>query len=199
MNRNHKSIERGSLGISCTYWCIILSHFHVHFIILHCILFILIYADVQGHFCYFIILLLFFLYAKENSILWAIFCVANYHWMPSMKNTLNARYANNVPWVTSLCNLQPSIFIYRIKMIRHSIMYSASFSLSSFFLSLSKMRKCCHQRCTLDACITNTSLFGVLLHCSHQLRNILYINVFVVKSSPFSTCNLHVFVTFNSP
>lgn len=123
----------------------------------------------------------------------------NYHWMPSMKNTLNARYANNVPWVTSLCNLRPSIFISISKMIRHSIMYSASFSLSSFFLSLSKMRKCCHQRCTLDACITNTSLFGVLLHCSHQLRNILYINVFVVKSSPFSTCNLHVFVTFNSP
>lgn len=63
----------------------------------------------------------------------------NYHWMPSIKNTLNARYANNVPWVTSLCNLQPSIFIYRIKMIRHSIMYSAS-SLSvllSLFLSLS--------------------------------------------------------------
>lgn len=61
----------------------------------------------------------------------------NYHWMPSMKNTLNARYANNVPWVTSLCNLQPSIFIYRIKMIRHSIMYSASSLCPSLSLSFS--------------------------------------------------------------
>lgn len=144
MNRNHKSIERGSLGISCTYWCIILSHFHVHFIILHCILFILIYADVQGHFCYFIILLLFFYMQRKIAFCEQFFVLPvnlfyNYHWMPSMKNTLNARYANNVPWVTSLCNLQPSIFIYTIKMIRHSIMYSASslslsFSLS-FFLS----------------------------------------------------------------
>lgn len=117
-------------------------YYHVHFIILHCILFILIYADVQGHFCYFIILLLFFLYAKENSILLAIFVLRanlfyNYHWMPSMKNTLNARYANNVPWVTSLCNLQPSIFIYMIKMIRHSIMYSASSLCPSLSLSFS--------------------------------------------------------------
>lgn len=140
MNRNHKSIERGSLGISCTYWCIILSHFHVHFIILHCILFILIYADVQGYFCYFIILLLFFFYMQRKIAFCEQFFVLranlfyNYHWMPSMKNTLNARYANNVPWVTSLCNLQPSIFISISKMIRHSIMYSASLNLLSLFL-----------------------------------------------------------------